>query len=1317
MKRTGESISRHGKHQMVECPQCGKKMRSNNMKRHMLTHKTPKIPEPPRDRSGDERLDSEEQQGGDGRHLTVKCPQCSKTMRSDKLNTHMLTHSPSKPCRFCKNDFRSDKLRKHEALCQAKVDESLCDRSGVERLDSEERCASVSGFFNSYQLEVEKSGDYDEVISNTCTAAKDLLNKLLKKHPIKAQIVIGLVFYRQTSGGKVLSEKVFRSICEPLLLGDNIEDFFSRVKIYIKARIEEYERHGSGWVFEELKCSHLEVAKYTPLRGSGSVKIPRVVKNMHSVLNISSPDNKCFLYCLLTKLQENKPRPKKISLKPTDEKKKKKTEKKKKPERYTTYLDHVGDINMGTVTFPVKLSDIPQIEKLNGLSISVFEWNREEKCAIPLRHGCGIGTQIDLLYIQDDNTAHYLLIKDFNAFMRYRTKYHNSMFHCRKCLHAFTKQSNLLRHTDLCKQGVNQIVEMPKPGVIEFKGHHKQEKKLFAVYFDFESLTVPYNRCDNSPKIEVSSTENFQKHVPCSFSIVTTSEFEDYKEETIVYSNEDPENVTTTFISEMTRIHADMMKCYENNQHPIDISKEDAVNFKSATNCHICQKELQWDSKFNYPVRDHDHTKKRDNYRGPACNICNRNYFERTKKVPAFCHNLKGYDMNLFLLDLVKVVDKIDVIPETIEKFKALYTDDFIFLDSFAFLSSSLDKLVKSSGPDTFKRLMKEFPKHHQQLSSKGVYFYDYASSYSVFSETTLPPKEAFYSKLNEEHISDKDYERAQEVFLKTECKTLLDYMKLYVKTDAVLLCDVFESFRKLCMEYYGLDPCHFMSLPAFSWEAMLKMTGVQLEYITDLDQYTFIEQNLRGGVTTINHRHFKANNKYLDDFDPATPSSYIHYVDANNLYGAGMSSKLPTGNFRWLKEEEITQFDVIKKDPDGDTCFILEVDLAVPSTVHDAHNDYPLAVENKMIEEHQLSPHNRDFLEKNQEKFLPSRKLVPDLTNKRNYVCSLKNLQFYLKQGLVLKKIHRVLTASQSAFLKPYIDFNSDKRQKCSSQFESDFFKLCNNSIYGKTIEDLRKRSKVDIVKEEKTAKRLISRPQFKGFHILDEEITIVQSMKTKILLNKPIACGFMVLENAKNIMCDFWYSVLKPRYGNNIKLLLSDTDSFVYAVLTDDGYQDLYELRDYMDLSGYSTTSLLTPFRDVTNRKVPGKFSDEKPNEIIKEVIALKPKMYSILTKVLECNNRDPDHVCGDCCFSGHSVTAKGIKRSAQKTITHENYKTVLETSGVSMTTATVIRADKYKLYTRIITKRGLSAYDDKKYILGDGVRTLSYGHWRIE
>ena len=179
----------------------------------------------------------------------------------------------------------------------------------------------------------------------------------------------------------------------------------------------------------------------------------------------------------------------------------------------------------------------------------------------------------------------------------------------------------------------------------------------------------------------------------------------------------------------------------------------------------------------------------------------------------------------------------------------------------------------------------------------------------------------------------------------------------------------------------------------------------------------------------------------------------------------------------------------------------------------------------------------------------------------------------------------------------------------------------------------------------------------------MLDSKTTVVQSVKRNLVLNKPIACGFIVLENAKNIMGEFWYDVLKPKYGNKIKLILSDTDSFIYGVVTKDGYEDLYSLRDLMDFSGYVKGTPLARFHDPANKKVPGKFSDEKPTEIINEVIALKPKMYSVMTKQLLVKCEKP-HNCTSSCFIGHSVTAKGITKTAQRKIRHEDFRKVLST-----------------------------------------------------
>ena len=1234
------------------------------------------------------------------KHRLMECPICHKQMRSDTLKRHLPTHNPSSSCKVCKKEVRSDQLLKHELLCESKMDESLCNRYiGVhEHIDDDEYCSSVSGFFKSFELQIDNSGDYDRIILDSCTAAKSKILHFLSKHPIKTQLVITLSFYKGVYEETECSEKVFRSICEPLLVGDDVDEYLIRAKAYIRHGIEVYERLGSGWIFDGLKCSHLEVAKYSPLSASGRICIPKKIKNMRSVLNITSVDNKCFLYCLLAKLYPTAAR--------------------NHSYRHTKYLDHVDKVKMGDVSFPVQIDDISKIEKLNGLSISVFQWCLEDDCVLPLKHGSGNGDQIDLLYIEDEINAHYLLIKDFNAFMRHRTKYHHTMFYCRKCLHGFVSSKDQQAHFIMCSQGINQVVKMPDPGVIEFRATHKQDKKLFTIYFDFECLTVPYSLCNNKPT--KSSTEKYQKHVPCSYCIVTKSEFPSFEEKTIVFSHEDPDCVTRRFLADLCSIHEQMMTCYEENQHPIHMTEEDELNFQSATQCHICKRTLQWSSERNYPVRDHDHLLKSNNYRGAACNTCNINYFNRTKKVPAFAHNLKGYDLNLFLLDLTKRVEKLDVIAETLEKFKAVFTENFIFLDSFAFLSTSLDRLaenLKKSGVEKFKRLRKEFPDDYEMLAEKGVYFYDYATSFSVFSEKQLPSKDSFYSKLKDEEISDEDYERAHQVFQTMKCDTLLDYMELYVKTDTLILCDIFENFRKLCLDYYGLDCCHYMSLPGFSWDAMLKMTGCHIEYMTDIDMYTFIEKNLRGGVTTVNHRLFAANNPYLDDYDPESPTSYIHYVDANNLYGKSMSLKLPMKNFRWLKRNEIDSIDFMKIDPEGDTCYILEIDLSYPERIHNHHNDFPLAVESKVIQENQLSPFNKQFLQKNKEKFKPSRKLCPDLMDKKHFVCSVKNLQLYLAQDLVLEKIHRVLAIDQCDFVTPYIEFNSQKRQEAKSDFEKDFFKLANNSIYGKFIESLRNRTNVNIVKDENTAKRLTSKPQFLGFHLLDEQTTVVQSVKRTVTLNKPIACGFIVLENAKHIMGDFWYNVLKPKYDDKIKLLLSDTDSFIYGVFTDDGYEDLYAIRDLMDLSGYVKNTPLEKFQDPKNKKVPGKFSDEKPTEIIKEVVALKPKMYSVLSKKLLCRKANNSrHQCNQKCFHAHAVTAKGITKASQKLIRHEDYRHVLTSQSTTMTKTKTIRSFNNKLYSIVVHKRGLSGFDDKKFVLDDGIGTLSYGHYTL-
>ena len=190
------------------------------------------------------------------------------------------------------------------------------------------------------------------------------------------------------------------------------------------------------------------------------------------------------------------------------------------------------------------------------------------------------------------------------------------------------------------------------------------------------------------------------------------------------------------------------------------------------------------------------------------------------------------------------------------------------------------------------------------------MYPYEYMDSFERFDETALPPKEAFYSSLTDENISDDDYEHAKKVFESFEMKDLGDYHNLYLLTDVLLLADVFESFRDTCMQNYGLDAAHSYTAPGLAWQAALKMTEVELDLFTDPDMHLFIEEGIRGGVAIITHRYAKLNVPDLEGYDPTKPNEYIVYLDANNLYGWAMSQSLPTGDFKWLDQID-HQFDV----------------------------------------------------------------------------------------------------------------------------------------------------------------------------------------------------------------------------------------------------------------------------------------------------------------------------------------------------------------------------------------------------------------------
>ena len=610
-------------------------------------------------------------------------------------------------------------------------------------------------------------------------------------------------------------------------------------------------------------------------------------------------------------------------------------------------------------------------------------------------------------------------------------------------------------------------------------------------------------------------------------------------------------------------------------------------------------------------VKDHDHITGK--YRGVAHNECNFKLRLDAKKVqiPILLHKMKNYDSHLLMQAMARVQGEIKCIPTNTEKYISFSLGGLRFIDSLNFMQSSLDKLVKSM--DSFQIMQKLVPEENKQrLLQKGIYPYEYMDSFEKFDEKQLPEKEKFYSSLSGEGITDEEYAHAQEVWVTFGCQTLGNYHDLYVATDVLLLADVFENFRGVCQEKYGLDPAHYYTAPGLSWDALLKKTGVELELLTDLDMHLFIERGMRGGITMVGKRHAKANNPYVEGYNPAEPTNYITYLDANNLYGWAMSQYLPISGFHW-KRVMPTEEEIMKKSHIASKGWILEVDLEYPEELHDTHNNFLLAPEKRATEPWKMSEYQRQLMSELGLEPPNTEKLVLTLEDKEKYVTHYKNLQFYLSQGMRLKKVHRVLEFDQEPWMRPYIRMNTDFRKKAKSDFESDFYKLMNNSVFGKTMENLRNRVDVKIVRawEQNKIRKLVSDPAYDRFALFSNDMAGIHMHKRRLVLNKPVYTGMTILENSKILMYDFFYNHLKARYGPQCQLIYTDTDSLLLHIQTQDVYEDMWANAKHYDTSNYPQDH---PLYDARNKKALGKMKDECGGELIEEVVALRPKMYSI-------------------------------------------------------------------------------------------------------
>jgi hypothetical protein len=1161
----------------------------------------------------------------------------------------------------------------------------------------------------------------------------------------------------------------------------------------IRVTIRVHRYNPSNRVLPGGRFEHLYRA-----RARGHIKLPSFLANRQTFINVKNRDDRCFLYAL-----EALHHKRAGSIVHRD--------------RPSSYAEHHFDFS--ECNWPVRPCDLPAFERVNaGLNIAIDVFGLADESPVVLHRSANRddddATRYQLLVItreRDDQQTdfHYVAITDFDAFVALRTHGHGrARSICCRCFADFENDTALADHLSWCeKRAKAQSTLLPPPhrAFRCFDDHASTVRKPFVVYADFESFNAPLPVDPSAPpSIACRQTKHiaasFATHLVCAADPSLNRTFTRRYQSRVLDPVDDSVNeaighefmihmreltkLVKDLIDERFRFEPDLtgdcpptddcMVC----RLPIDngfdrgwrLSCQRAMDefdspreyyawcrrMKSIDDDEDLQQECFEFNRVRVPF--HDPSIPANNVRGSCHRFCSR-YVTNYGRIPVMFHNLSHYDG----FHIIKALnsdefDEFSAIPQQGEAFLSFNVDDLIFLDTFKFMSASLDKLVKqkAKGPldlafPLFSGWLRSWcsqpgqPDYTEDLlrqcCRKGEFPYDWFDCPSKLDETELPAIEHWRSVIHQKDCNPADHQTAVSMWNLLQCRTFGDYHNFYLMQDVLLMSDVFEDFRRICQSEAGLEPFSFVSLPSFCFSKMLRggeqhrVEGtvrpfeIQIFDNTQRDMYEFAEQSVRGGVSICPGRYAKANHKFLDDFDPNQPSKFISYLDANNLYAEAMMRPLPIDEFEWLdpmlirSDDERTAAEVVFVDPANSAYgYFVEVDGDFPEEKHDRLADFPVAPERRAVMDRELSPWTRSALASlsTEARKLKhdhrTEKLLCTLTPRNRYKLHYQNLQLYVDLGFQVTAVHRILRFRQSCWLKSYIDSNNTKRKAATSDFEKDFYKLCNNSVYGKFLQDNRRFTNVGVVRDNSS--RQTHEPTIRSiqdFRIVNENLVLAIRQKPDQVLDSPNLVGSTILEHSKHHMYNFYHRVIKRKFGrtdlgvDRTRLIFSDTDSLCIEFLSDDLMQELDDmqlLHNFMDLSDFPDNEDYygRNYHSDRNKKVVGKFKDEMAHGVgsayITEVVALKSKMYS-------CLKSD----------GGQKAVIKGVKPSVKRDhLRHEVYKSALNIEEFRFEPQDNygINHSDFCLWTTKKRKVTVSPLDSKVFQV-DSMRSLPYGHYK--
>jgi hypothetical protein len=633
-----------------------------------------------------------------------------------------------------------------------------------------------------------------------------LFHSVNNNESIKAAIIYSAEFIKATGDDTEEEYEIkLRAPSATLHNEADVKHFIRASKQIIAQRIDDFLQNGSGWQLQEVLYCDIELGQCGALNGACSALSVRYLKDLDKIPISDLSGQECFFESVAFHFRRTT--------------------------NLTALRRFIKKKMVCKIRAPVAVRDIVRFEKHNAhLDVKINVLYAEGESISPLYASKAQNKKnviTLLLYktvVQGKTIGHYTLVDDISALLRkqYGEKgnltYQKSK-HCPNCLCKFRDQNSLNSHEKLCLRNQTQEVTMPeKDTFIEFKNFNKKFPVPIVGYFDFEAALPqpesPCARCTLHKKAAChhrSVTENNQ--IPFSYAML----FVDFNGVVVHKTQYSGEDCAHHFIQHLLDVEEDL-KRFTQIHEPMTFTNSDSRNYRAATHCHICEKELG--DQNDISVRDHCHLTGR--FLGAAHQSCN---LKRSvpKKIPLFAHNLSGYDSHFLINEMCKDerITCLSALPYNTERFRTIKMNSFNFIDSAAFLQAKLDDLVSGLSSDhdfailDQMRLYGKSPKRKNLLIRKGIFPYEFATSISVLKETKcLPPQSAFYSKLNNSTVSNEDYLHAQHVYKAFNCKNMLDYAELYCLTDCCLLAEVMSAFRDEVMEEFNLECwCVYKSL------------------------------------------------------------------------------------------------------------------------------------------------------------------------------------------------------------------------------------------------------------------------------------------------------------------------------------------------------------------------------------------------------------------------------------------------------------------------------------------------------------------------